>query len=118
MFRTPESASACRKPSTRRPSRSSYEHPNRSTLHVPLPSQASLRRAEDVSKLSKFLSVLSVLRQRQQFVVPINVQVIFVLGLPSRQNSSAFVHEAVLQHTSFSSLFSWFVVARRTMIYS
>jgi hypothetical protein len=50
-----------------------FEHPNRSTLHVPLPSQASLRRAEDVSKLSKFLSVLSVLRQRQQFVVPIHV---------------------------------------------
>jgi hypothetical protein len=29
--------------------------------------------------------------------VSINVQVIFVLGLQSRQNSSAFVHEAVLQ---------------------
>ena len=27
-----------------------------------------------------------------------------------RQNSSAFIHSAVLQHTSISSLFSWFVV--------
>ena len=36
----------------------------------------------------------------------------------SRQDSSAFVHEAVLQHTSFSSLFSWFVVVRRTVFYS
>src|SRR6266481_7998607 len=106
MFRTPESASACRKPTTRRPSHSSYEHPNRSTLHAQPASPTSFRPAEDVSKLSKFLSVLSVLRQRQQFVVPINVQVIFILGLQSRQNSSAFVHEAVLQHTSFSRLFS------------
>jgi hypothetical protein len=45
---------------------------------------------EDVSKLSKFL----LLGQRQQFVVPIDVQVIFVLGLGSRQNESAFVHMA------------------------
>src|SRR5207248_11598569 len=64
------------------PSHSSCEHPNRNKLHVPLASPNSFRRlAEDVSKLPKFLSVLSVLRQRQQFVVPIDVQVIFVLGL-------------------------------------
>jgi hypothetical protein len=60
------------------------------------------------SKLPKFLSVLSALRQRQQFVVPIDVQVIFVLGLESRQNRSAFVHLTVLQDTSFSRIFSWF----------
>src|ERR1700722_6982531 len=102
----------------RRVNASSVEHPNRNTLHVQLPSRASLRPAEDVSKLPKFLSVLPVLRQRQQFVVPIDVQVIFILGLQSRQNSSAFVHEAVPQHTCFSRLFSWFVVVRRTMIYS
>jgi hypothetical protein len=54
--------------------------------------------------------VLSASRQRQQFVVPIDVQVIFVVGLVSRQNKSAFVHRTVLQDTSFSRLFSWFVV--------
>src|SRR3981081_3183251 len=71
--------------------RSSCEHPNRNILHVQLASPNSFRRlAEDVSKLPKFLIVLSPSRQRQQFVVPIGVQVIFVLGLQSRQNSSAF----------------------------
>ena len=35
-------------------------------------------------------------RPRQQFVVPIEVQVIFVLGLGSRQNKSAFIHMADL----------------------
>jgi hypothetical protein len=54
--------------------------------------------------------VLSASRQRQQFVVPIDVQAIFILGLESRQNESAFVHLAVLQDTSFSRLFSSFVV--------
>src|SRR5258708_26982718 len=100
--------------------RSSCEHPNRSRLHVPLASLNSFRRlAEDVSKLPKFLSVLSALRQRQQFVVPIDVQVIFVLGLQSRQNRSAFVHLTVLQDTSFSRIFSWFGCdAEGGMIYS
>src|ERR1700730_6079539 len=37
------------------------------------------------------------IRRRQPFVVPIGVQVIFVLGLQSRQNCSAFIHLAVLQ---------------------
>src|ERR1700747_2673163 len=92
MFRTPESASACRKPTTRTRSRSSYERPNHNTLHAQLPSRTSPRRpAEDVSKLTKFLRVLSALRQRQQFVLLIDVQVIFVLGLESRQNESASV---------------------------
>src|SRR6266478_34715 len=100
MFRTPGSAAAARRPTAHTPSHSSCEHPNRNRLHVQLASPNSFRRlAEDVSKLPKFLSVLSALTQRQQFVVPINVQVIFVLGLKSRQNSSAFIHMAVLQHT-------------------
>jgi hypothetical protein len=51
--------------------------------------------------------------------VPIDVQVIFVLGLESRQNKSASFHLAVLQHTSISSLFSWFACdAKGGMIYS
>jgi hypothetical protein len=51
--------------------------------------------------------------------VPIDVQVIFVLGLPSRQNKSAFIHLAVLQDTSFSRLFSWFACdAEGGMTYS
>src|SRR5437879_5178445 len=102
------------------PLRSSCEHPNRNIPHVPLASPNSFRRlAEDVSKLPKFLSVLSALRQRQQFVVPIDVQVIFMLGLESRQHSSAFIHLAVLQHTSFSRIFSWFACdAEGGMIYS
>lgn len=103
----------------RTPSRFSCVRPNHNRLHAKLASQNSFRRlAEDVSKLPKFLNVLPALRQRQQFVVPIDIQVIFVLGLKSRQNSSAFVHSAVLQTTSISSTFSWFVVVRRTMIYS
>src|SRR5437016_13939965 len=110
MFRTPESASACQKPTTHTPSHSSCEHPNRNRLHVQLASPNSFRRqAVDVSKLPKFLSVLSALRQRQQFVVPIDVQVIFVVGLESRQNEPAFVRlETVSQHNSISRIFSWF----------
>jgi hypothetical protein len=51
--------------------------------------------------------------------VPIDVQVIFVLGLKSRQNRSAFVHLTVLQDTSFSRIFSWFACdAEGGMIYS
>ncbi len=110
------------------PSPSSPKHTRRHTLLMNIQTtthfmynfyrQPPAATAEDVSKLAKFLSVLPVSRQGQQFVVPINVQVIFVLGLQSRQNSSAFVHLAVLQDTSFSRLFSWFVVVRRTMIYS
>src|SRR3984893_12455016 len=96
MFRTPGSDAAARRPTAHTPSHPSCEHPNRNRLHVPLASPNSFRRqAEDVSKLPKFLSVLSVLRQRQQFVVAIDVQVIFVLGLESRQNKSAFVHLTV-----------------------
>src|SRR5467141_11371 len=111
MFRTPGSDAAARRPTAHTPSHSSCEHPNRNRLHVQLASANSFRRlAEDVSKLPKFLSVLSVLRQRQQFVVPIAVQVIFVLGLVRRQNRSAFVHLAVLQHTPISRLFSSLVV--------
>jgi hypothetical protein len=54
---------------------------HRSSQHTSqLPSRASLRPADDVSKFPKFLSVLPVLRQRRHFVVPIDVQVIFVLG--------------------------------------
>src|SRR5437899_12361323 len=89
---------------------SSCEHPNRNRLHVQLASPTSFRRqAEDVSKLPKFLSVLSALRQRQQFVVPIDVQVIFVVGLESRQNEPAFVRlETGSQHSSISRIFSWF----------
>src|SRR5438045_6062788 len=65
--------------------RSSCEHPNRNRLHVQLASPDSFRGlAEDVSKLPKFPSVLSALRQSQ--------------------NSSAFIHLAVLQHTSFSKI--------------
>src|SRR6266849_9150952 len=109
MFRTPGSDAAARRPTAHTPLHSSCEHPNRNKLHVQLASPNSFRRlAEDVSKLPKFLSVLSALRQRQQFVVPIDVQVIFVLGLQWRQNRSAFVHLTVLQDTSFSRLFSWF----------
>jgi len=96
MSRTPASVAVGQKPTAHTPLHSSCEHPNRNRLHVQLPSPNSFRRlAEDVSKLPKFLSVLSALRQRQQFVVPIDVQVLFVIGLQSRQNSSAFVHLAV-----------------------
>ena len=49
----------------------------------------------------------------------IDVQVIFVLGLQSRQNRSAFIHLAVLQDTPFWRLFSWFACdAEGGMIYS
>src|SRR5437588_2828199 len=49
------------------------------------------------------------LAQRQQFVVPIDVQVIFIVGLESRQNEPAFVRlETVSQHNSISRIFSWF----------
>jgi hypothetical protein len=37
-------------------------------------------------------SVLSALGSRQPFVVPVDLRVIFVLGLSSHQNKSAFVH--------------------------
>lgn len=69
---------------------------------------ASRHLAEDVSKLPKFLSVLSASGQTQQFVVPNGVQVTFVLGLISRQNKSAFVRSVTPQHTSISILFSSF----------
>src|SRR5712691_6880927 len=98
MFRTPGSVAVSQQPTAHTPSHSSYEHPNRNTLHAQPASPTSFRPAEDVSKLAKFLSVLSASRQRQQFVVPINVQVIFILGLESRQNESAFVHLAAPQH--------------------
>jgi len=42
--------------------------------------------------------------------VPIDVQVIFVHGLESRQNRAAFVRLAGVQPTSISSLFSLLVV--------
>jgi hypothetical protein len=73
----------------------SWEHPNHNTLHAQPASLTSFHLAKDVSKLAKFLNVLSVPRQRQQFVVPNDVQVIFILGLRSRQNESAFVRLAV-----------------------
>jgi hypothetical protein len=79
----PASVGDGQSPTKRMRLRSSCEHPNRNTLHVQLPLRASLRPAEDASKLPKFLSVLPVLRQRQEFVVPIDVQVIFGLGLNS-----------------------------------
>ena len=47
------------------------------------------------ANLPKFLSLLPILQQRQQFVAPNDVQVIFVLGLNSRQNNSAFIHLAI-----------------------
>src|SRR5689334_12259140 len=78
-------------PKHTRPSHSSYEHPNHNTLHVQPASLTPFRLAKDVSKLAKFLNVLSAPRQRQQFVAPNDVQVIFVLALQSRQNRSAFV---------------------------
>jgi len=81
--------------------------------------RASLRPAEDASKLPKFLSVHPVLRPRQQFVVPIGVQVIFALGLNSRQNSSAFIHLAVaLTYVHLEIIFIVRLWLERTMIYS
>ncbi len=53
--------------------------------------------------------------RRQPFVVPIDVQVIFVLGLGSRQNSSSFVHMAQPQHYPH---LEYIFVVRRTMNYS
>ncbi|OLB83127.1 MAG: hypothetical protein AUI12_17115 [Acidobacteria bacterium 13_2_20CM_2_57_6] len=59
--------------------------------------------------------MLSASRQRQQFVVPIDVQVIFILGLEWRQNSSAFIHLAMLKiplHFLLEHIFMvrlWFV---------
>jgi len=47
--------------------------------------------------LPKFLGVLSVSRPRQEFIEPIDVQVLFVIGLKSPQNKPAFIHLAVLQ---------------------
>ena len=80
--------------------RSSYERPNRNKLHAQLASGNSFPHpVEDVSKWPKFRSVLSALRPKQQLVVPLDVQVIFVLGLVLRQNESAFVHWMALQHT-------------------
>ena len=89
-------------------------------LRAQLASGNSLRHpAEDVSKLPKFLSVLSVLRQKQQFVVPIDVQVIFVIGLVSRQNKSAFVRLDDGSRYSVSRPFSWFACdAKGGMTYS
>ena len=40
--------------------------------------------------------------------MPIDIQVLFVIGLESRQNRSTAVHLTVLQDTSFSRIFSWF----------
>src|ERR1700739_1028261 len=74
MSRTLASVGGGRSPTKRMQLRSSCEHPNRNRLHVQLALPNSFRRlAEDVSKLPKFLSVLSALRQVQQFVVPIGV---------------------------------------------
>lgn len=50
--------------------------------------------------------------------MPIDAQVIFVLGLSPRQNRSAFIRLTALQDTAISTEFSSFVVVRRTMIYS
>ncbi len=53
-------------------------------------------RPQNACGYALLVNIQTVLRQRQEFVVPIDVQVIFVLGLNSRQNSSAFIHLADL----------------------
>jgi hypothetical protein len=63
------------------------------TPHVTSISISPLQRTSAIYRNSFACSPS--LRQRQQFVVPSDVQVIFVLGLKSRQNSSAFIHLAV-----------------------
>src|SRR5207249_10289667 len=60
----------------------------------------------------KFLPVLSTSRRRRHFVVPLRVQVIFVLGLFRARIARPSVRFAVVYHLTLgSSPFSCFVVA-------
>lgn len=61
---------------------------------------------------------VAVLRNRQQFIVPADVQVIFRGGLNRGRTGRPSCPWRPLQHISISRLFSWFDVVRETVIYS